>query len=501
MQTPLSIQAVRILLAAALLAGCSNDESSGENRSTTTPEDGSTGGSADSGGIPQSDAGGLPTAPGAASDWTRAAYDLASTYNNTGETLLSRDNAAQLTEVWTLEAGGQITGAPAVVGDRVYVVSQGTTYALDLAGAETWSVPIGGSSAPAFDEGTLYVFDRDAVLHALDASNGAELWQAVVDPHPSASGFSAPIVADRYVIVGNSSGEEGSASMNATFRGGVVAYDKTDGTELWRHHTAEEPINGCAVWSTISVDLEMGRVFATTGNNYTEQASDRSDSIFALDITNGNLIWNMQAYAGDVFTVVNPNGSPDNDFGANPILFEAMIDGQPRQLVGAGQKSGTFWALDRESGDVVWSRSLSGSNALLGGMLNNGAFDGQRILVAANTATSTAPGSEPSNMEGPGGNVSVLFALDAATGNIVWERQLPAPVWAPITVANGVGFVGYEKHMQAFNTETGEKLFVFDVTGTIACAASVSGGRVYFGSGLTYFVGAPGRTLHVLGVP
>src|SRR5687768_12028721 len=101
MQTSCFFYRPSTFLAALLLAACSNDESSAENNSTAT-SDGSTGGSTDSGSIPQSDASGLPTGPGAASDWTRAAYDLASTYNNTGETILSRDNAAQLAEVWTL---------------------------------------------------------------------------------------------------------------------------------------------------------------------------------------------------------------------------------------------------------------------------------------------------------------------------------------------------------------------------------------------------------------
>ena len=50
----------------------------------------------------------------------------------------------------------------------------------------------------------------------------------------------------------------------------------------------------------------------------------------------------MQHTEGDVFTKQNPRRD-DTDFGTNQMLFEAV----ERNLVGAGQKSGLFWALDR----------------------------------------------------------------------------------------------------------------------------------------------------------
>ena len=43
-----------------------------------------------------------------------------------------------------------------------------------------------------------------------------------------------------------------------------------------------------------------------------------------------------------------------------------------------------FWVLDRETGEVVWQRQVSGGSSLIGGVFNNGAYDGQRIVVAGN---------------------------------------------------------------------------------------------------------------------
>ncbi|HMJ12065.1 MAG TPA: PQQ-binding-like beta-propeller repeat protein, partial [Polyangiaceae bacterium] len=293
-------------------------------------------------------------------------------------------------------------------------------------------------------------------------------------------------------------------TATSTFRGAVASYDRANGQLIWRRYTVEAPFNGVAVWSTVSVDPELGLVFATNGNNYTGQASNTSDSIFALRLSDGSLVWSTQLTAGDVYTVNRPL-SPDADFGTNPILFEGTNAGQRRKFVGAGQKSGMFWALDRQTGAIIWSRQMSGGSSLIGGIFNNGAYDGERILVAGNVATSTGPGSEPYNGESnpnttpkPTPGTAVLAALDPGTGAVLWERQLPAWSWAPITIANGVGFVAYETQLQAFDVRTGTKLFNYKAPGTITSAPAVANGAVYFGSGLSYYGGHPGQTLQAL---
>jgi polyvinyl alcohol dehydrogenase (cytochrome) len=206
--------------------------------------------------------------------------------------------------------------------------------------------------------------------------------------------------------------------------------------------------------------------------------------------------------ADDVFTLRSPR-SEDSDFGTNPILFEAEVDGVERKLLGAGQKSGMFWVLDRETGDVVWQRQVSDGSALIGGVFNNGAYDGRSIVVAGNDGTSSGPGSEPANgnskpLGGAEEATSVLMALDPATGRIRWERQLPAWVWAPITLADGVGFVAVDRDLQAFDTKTGKKLLEVETDGTISSAPATAGDRVYFGSGLSYFTTKSGRTVYAL---
>lgn len=400
--------------------------------------------------------------------------------------------ARSLHEVWRATEQGTVDGTPAAADSVIYALGTNGLFAFDaMSGAVLWrDASVHGTSSPTVDGQRIFVNDGKSVLHALNVGDGSQLWQATIDSHPRAAGFSSPVVADGLVIVGSASTEEVVAKTNATFRGSLVAFDVATGKEVWRHYTAQPPDTGVAIWSSPSVDVEAGVVYATTGNNYTGDAGSTSDSIFALRLTDGQLIWNRQLSGGDVFTIPNPR-SPDSDFGTNPVLFDAMIAGTRRKLLGAGQKSGVFWALDRATGEIVWRRKVSGGSALIGGVFNNGAFDGRRLLVAGNNGDSIGPGSEPANGNSnpiglPIARTSVLEALDPADGAVIWERQLPAWVWAPITVANGVGFVSADRELQAFDLASGEKLWTMQTEGTIASGAAIADGHLYFGSGIGY---------------
>lgn len=440
--------------------------------------------------------------------WRKLGYDLASSFHNPDESAIAPSNVSQLRRAWLFRTFDSINGTPAVIGGRVYVLSRSGTYALDAAtgGVIWWNSLLRGTSSPTYSDGILYVTGLGGSLHALDARTGLEIWRAMLDPHPLAAGFSSPVVVGEYVVVGSSSTEVRTAKTEATFHGSVVAFDRATGNELWRYYTAEPSYNGVSVWSSPSVDTETGVVFATTGQNYTGEAGPTSDAIVALELATGRLLWKRQLTEGDVFTFRHPRQGFDYDFGTNPILFEWEIDGQTRKLLGAGQKSGMFWVLDRETGEIVWSRQVSNGSHLVGGVFNNGAFDGERIIVAGNNGTSNGAGSEPANGQSqPYGDAtiptSVLMALNPGDGSVLWERQLPAWVWAPISIANGVGFVAIENELQAFDVATGAKLFTYRTDGTIASGPAVAAGRVFFGSGVFWITTEHDNKLHALTLP
>src|SRR6185503_18640015 len=95
------------------------------------------------------------TAPTAESNqWTMLGHDLGSSYRNSSEDKITVENAGSLQEFWKFQAGGQVTGAPAVVDGVVYVNSAGGVHALDAdTGAVLWEVlSIHASSSPTYSE-------------------------------------------------------------------------------------------------------------------------------------------------------------------------------------------------------------------------------------------------------------------------------------------------------------------------------------------------------------
>ncbi|HEX3595025.1 MAG TPA: PQQ-binding-like beta-propeller repeat protein [Polyangiaceae bacterium] len=455
------------------------------------------GGTTGSAGATNTSTGGATSTAGATGGsavWPSMGGDLASTYNNPKETLISVATASKLAQAWTLDTSGAPTGTPAVVGNDVYVTASSMTYLVDAkTGATKWTANVGATSSPAYADGLLYVHDGTSNLHALDAATGVEKWVQKTNPHANAWGFSSPIVAGNLVIVGTSGSEEEATGNAPTFRGSVVALDAKSGAMKWTFYTVDEMHNGATIWSSPTADLEADMVFVSTGNNYSGDATDTSDAIIALKLDTGDVLWKHQVMMDDVWSnylTSMPPDTIDHDFGANPTLFEATIGGTPTKLVGAGTKGGVFYALNRMTGDLVWSKQVGPPTVLRGGMLNNGAFDGKHILVASNTGTSASPGSEPL-VSGIASVTSRLAALDPATGDIVWDRQLGAAVWAPISVAGGVGFVSSENRFEAFDTSTGTRLIQLPVAGTVVSAAVGIDGYVYLGSGMVYFTGVP----------
>jgi len=431
--------------------------------------------------------------------WTQLGHDLSSSFHNPAAAM-SPARAAALRKAWTYEAPASVNGAPAVAGKRVTVLSQGGLVALDAGnGQEVWKRDdIKGTSSPTLRGAVLYAYAGDTTLWAVNADDGSDRWKVKADDQRFATGFSSPVVAGDAVIVGLASIEEVAARENAAFRGGVVAFDRRTGKELWRYRTAEPPANGVGVWSTVSVDLPARTVFATTGNNYTESAGPTSDSVIALDLRTGQVRWIRRVSAGDVFTVPNSR-SQDSDFGTNPVLFEADVNGSRRKLLGAGQKSGLFSVLDRDTGEIVWQRQVSDGSALIGGVFNNGAYDGRSLIMVGNNGP-PGPGADP--LDRPRTHTvgtALLTALDPATGDVRWQTELPSWVWAPVTLADRVAFVGVDRELRVFDSRSGKQLFSMETEGTISSAPAVVGRRVYFGSGVSYLPPTKsGRTVYAL---
>jgi polyvinyl alcohol dehydrogenase (cytochrome) len=427
-----------------------------------------------------------PTEPSAAEpsavDWTMMGYDPASTYFNQAETTITKQNVANLKEVWTADMGGPVYGAPLQVGDVIYAAGPATVRAFKAAtGEQLWMTSVTSTSTLGYAGGTLYVDTPDSTIVALDAASGMKLWTKPHNQGTQADGNSSPIPVGDFVYIGGSNGNMELAG-GGNFRGYLSALDRMTGEIVWSSYTVPEGARGASIWSTPSIDVEGGMVYGSTGNNYGAPATDSSDAIIQFDLETGAIKWKAQRVQGDTF---GAGVGPDADFGANPVLYETMVGGVLTKVVSAGNKGGDAHAIRRDDGSLLWTRDLGGGSATgSAGVFTNSTWTGKNMLFAQ-------------NQNGP----ATLFALDGATGDVVWERPLPGQVWGRLAVANGVGFVGTGSNLAVFDVDTGEIIKMYPTKGgTLASGITVSRGRVAFGEGLSWSGGVYGSTLHVLAV-
>jgi outer membrane protein assembly factor BamB len=442
---------------------------------TAQPAGGSGGGAASTGGAPSVEPG--------STDWTMMGYDLGSTYFNRAETKLTVANAANLTEAWSKDMGGNVYGAPLQVGDKIYATGPSTVRAFDAAtGNELWSAMHASSGSLAYADGTLYLNQQNGQVVALKAEDGSMLWAKQPDAQ-RADGTSSVLVAGDVVVVGGSNG--GAELSTGAFKGYMAALNKMTGDVVWNTPTVTGMAKGAAIWSSPSADLAAGRVYGSTGNNYGPPATDTSDAIIAFELGTGTIVWKAQRVMNDTFGGGSFAG-PDADFGANPVLYETMIDGVMTQLVSAGAKSGSAHAVRRDTGELVWTRSLgTGQADGSRGIFTNSTWSGSDMLFACNN-----------------GSNATLFALNGATGEISWMRNLPGLVWGRMAVANGVGFVGTGNALEVFDVASGAVIkSVPSKGGTVAGTITVANGRVAYGEGLSWSSGVRGTMLTVLAVP
>jgi polyvinyl alcohol dehydrogenase (cytochrome) len=493
--------------------------------------------------------------------WTMAGQDIHNRREQPQETSVGPANAGALIPKWVFTTGSDVSATPAVSGGAVYFPDwAGNLYKLDAGtGAVIWQkllsdytgIPNDVSrTTPTLDGGSLIVATQDgAYLLSINKDTGALNWKTQIDAHPAAVLTQSPVVYKGLIYIGVSSAEEALATDPSyaccTFRGSMTAVRAKNGEIVWRTFTTPDNgglpggFSGVAVWgSTPVIDQHRGSVYISTGNNYDvpeavkecEAARDPTtpdtcdapdnyvDAVMSLDLNTGSIKWAHKLQGFDAWTVAclfgaHPNcpdpAGPDYDFGQGPMLFKARIGGSNRDLLGLGQKSGVFWALNPDDGNVVWA-TVGGPGGTLGGMEWGSATDGQRLYYAiANNS-----GTPYTLVDGTTTTAGLWGALDPATGAILWQTADPnsAIDTGAVSVANGVVYAGSMGGLGAAATTaptffaldaaTGHILWNFVSGGSVNAGAAIVDGRVYWGSGYARVGGGAGNNkFYAFGLP
>jgi len=482
-------------------------------------------------GDPAGRAGGLARS----GDWPTWQGSITGSRHNPAERRITAANVDGLRLRWAFayrKTGLPARSQPAVVGDTLYVGSpDGTFYALDArTGSTRWSYtlpPAPGASpavvsdSPAVADGKVFFGDFAGRVYALRQRTGELVWSVRTETNPTAYHTSSPLYYRGRIYLGASSAENtlGADYPCCTFRGHLDALDADTGALAWRYYTVPEPHaagrwpsgatkyepSGGGVWSTPVIDPATGTIYVGTGQNYTGSGGD-FDSVLALSARTGAVRWKQQVTRADTWRALcndpNPEGycpglhdgtALDYDLGSMPTLFWA----NGRRLVGIGQKSGVFHVFDARTGQIVWRRQLSTPfpSGGISGLQWGGSYDGRRLYLATWYAD---PGT--------------LFALDPATGDVLWRTPNPADgcttggaaaypdvcalAHTPaVSSTPGVVYEGSnDGKMRAYSAQTGAVLWTYDtirdfpgVNGLTGHGSSISGaGGAVVAHGMLY---------------
>ena len=464
---------------------------------------------------------------------------------------LTLDGVRNLKLKWAFAYQGDITAfsQPTILDGNLFVGSAGG--AIDDLDAQTgcirWMYQATGpvrTSILAVRDGNRYVLlfgDQTGWFYALDAADGRLLWKKKMENHDAARLTGAAVAYKGTVFVPVSGWEENRASDPdyecCTMRGSVVALRVHDGAPVWKTYMVDRPKetgknsagraqfgpSGVAIWSAPTLDLKRGVLYVTTGDNYSQPATKMSDSVVALAIKTGKIVWSRQFLERDIFSgecLVTKSCGPDFDFGSSAMLVNA--DG--RDLLVAGQKSGVVYALDPDKkGEIVWQLRV-GKGSTNGGVQWGMASDGRNAYAAvSDVARKDRKPTDVADLrlrdldpEKGGG----LTAIRLADGSKAWYApghpcDPPKPGCSPaqpaaVTAIPGVVFAGsVDGHMRAYAAEDGRILWDFDtardfdtVNGVPGHGGSIDGpgavvvnGMVYVNSGYSRQSGMPGNVL------
>jgi alcohol dehydrogenase (cytochrome c) len=451
---------------------------------------------------------------------------------------ITTTNAGQLKPIWAMSTGGIFGGLEATPlyrnGVLYFSADYGRVFAVNArSGAIIWHYE------PKYDQGfetvlccgpvhrgvalkdnLLYSVRLDAILLALNQTDGKIVWQQKIDDWKGGvTTNSAPLVVGDHVIIGVSGGEYGARCYLKSFNAKTGALEWTTytipapgekGSETWPNDDSWKT-GGGPTWLTGSYDADTNTLYWGIGNPASWIAEQHpgdnlwTDTMLALDPDTGKIKWGYQ---------YTPNDSWDYDGMATPILVDVTIGGKPVKAAVVANRNGFFYAIDRSNGQFIYAFPLveginwtSGLDPKTGRPAINVAmkpkFGGPKvqpivpgleggtnwfppaydpdlgmIFVAVNQwGMGLQPWEKKKLVYKPGEQymgvdyqmyrmgdiIGHLKAIDIANKKVMWDYASALPLFAGMLVTKGgVLFTGDQRgRLLAFDAKTGKELWKF----------------------------------------
>lgn len=452
-----------------------------------------------------------------ADEWPAPNGDYANTRVARGSEI-SSDNVTDLGIAWAkrITATGTFGGyasTPLIVDGVVYTQDlESNVRAYDLeSGDPKWEreydSPNVGPNGLTIGDGRIYGATSERAF-ALDADTGEQVWLSQRLVRNDREGIDmAPAVLDGLVYVSTVPGN------TKTFYGGngvgvLWALDAETGEKRWTFDTVprdlwnpkfQEINSGGGLWHPPAFDgdamyIDIANPAPWPGTNEHPWGSSRpgpnlyTNSTVRLDPQTGKMAWHRQVLPHDVY---------DWDLHLPPIVGTA--DG--KDVVFVSGKLGRVYAIDRSDGSVVWEQSVGRHNGhdddnkaalageldalpklpltvypgILGGVETQMALDDGRLfvpIVDLPALFQTQEKYQPLIAKGTG----EFLALDADTGMVDWQVDLPTPAYGGATVSNDLVFTTtFAGHLMAFDVETGKTVLDKQMPAGTNATVAISG--------------------------
>ncbi|MGO9456480.1 MAG: PQQ-binding-like beta-propeller repeat protein [Acidimicrobiales bacterium] len=448
-------------------------------------------------------------------DWPSFGQNAQHTFS--ARTTLTKSSVADLAQRWFFPTQTAVTVTPTVVDGTVYAGSWDQWfYAINLyTGKLEWKfhtfaqpavTPYPGevprdvssdggmiTSSAWYQPGNgrrpdLVIFGGGYTLYALNAHTGKLYWyhrytgRPTKPPNPKVDGariFSSPVVFETRVLFGI------SVDGKQHERGYIVAASLATGNPAWIYQSDRKtngtiPNDGCGnVWSSGSILPRQGWVvFGEADCNFADPPPN-ADSVMALRISNGTLVWRYRPYHA-------PNLRCDLDFGASINI--GLTKGTRATFLGASSKDGTYYSLNPTNGHLRWKTQLV-FGGYDGGYIGTPAYNGTTVFgaTALGTFGRTTTGAtlcDPSTPRDTKYQQPSIAALNARNGSVRWHGN-SASSFAATTYAGGMVFNSRALNGQVVvrNAATGTVLTSLNLPNWCWSGISVVGNAVLFGIG------------------